>query len=341
MQYMKQLIILGMILFGFFFGVKKVDSELTGKEPVQKIIEKLGGENSPNMPNKVLPGASIEIGENLVKYGKAKHLGGGLTRRQSKHFVCTSCHNIEKESAYLNLVDPQERLEYVSEKSMPFLQGSPLFGIVNRTSFYNDDYEKKYGDLVLKARNNIREAIQLCAVECSQGRQLDDWEIESILMYLWTIDIKLDDLIFDEADLNLLQNAIKTGEGKPEALAMLRSKYLPTSPAHFTDPPVERKKNVDGESSDVKNGQLIYDQACLHCHERNDYSYYRLNHEKLSFQQLKNRMKYYDERSFYQVIRYGTKPKYGKKAYMPQYTIEKMSVKQLEDLRAYIIQESE
>ena len=92
--------------------------------------------------------------------------------KQSKHFVCTSCHNIQKEDPDLSIADPQARLEYARDMELPYLPGTTLYGAVNRTSFYNGDYEKKYGDLVKPARNNLREAIQLCAVECSQGRAL-------------------------------------------------------------------------------------------------------------------------------------------------------------------------
>ena len=44
--------------------------------------------------------------------------------------------------------------------------------------------------------------------------------------------------------------------------------------------------------------------------------------------------------SIYQVIRYGTPPKGGKEAYMPQYTAEKMSDQQMADLRAFIESEA-
>ena len=314
--------------------------KLTGQESVQEIVEKLGGEKSPNYPELPLVGSSIEIGENIVKYGNSKALTGGMTMRQSKHFVCTSCHNVERESTYLNVIDPQDRLEYTAEKGIPFLQGSPLFGLVNRTSFYNDDYEKKYGDLVDPARNDIREAIQLCAVQCSQGRALKPWEIESILSYLWTIDLKLDDLIFQESEIDLLENALSNTGDKNQAIDVLKSKYLDNSPAHFIDPPDNRKMGIDSIVANPGNGQLIYDNSCLHCHQRNDYSYYRLDHEKMTFKQLKNNSRHYDERSIYQVVRYGTEPMGGKKSYMPHYPIEKMSIQQMEDLRSYIFQEA-
>jgi hypothetical protein len=61
---------------------------------------------------------------------------------------------------------------------------------------------------------------------------------------------------------------------------------------------------------------------------------------KNTFRNLKNNLDNYHERSIYQVSRYGTSPAAGKKAYMPQYTIEKMSVQQLEDLKSFIIREA-
>lgn len=324
----------------FWVGAQKESLRELDGQPVQSLIEELGGEKSPNYPDKLLVGASAEIGENIVKHGISRELTGGISAKQSKHFVCTSCHNIEKETAFLNVIDPQERLEYTNEKGIPFLQGSPLYGIVNRTSFYNGDYEKKYGDLVLKARNNIREAIQLCAVECSQGRALKDWEVESVLMYLWTIQLDVNDLVFDQDELDVLEKATVSNNGNDEAIALLKSKYLDYSPAHFENPPENYRKGFDSIQGVPDNGALIYENGCLHCHNRNDYAYYELDKEKLTFRQLKNHMKIYDERSFYHVNRYGTKPKAGKRAYMPHYTIEKMSNQQLEDLRSYILQEA-
>ncbi len=327
---------------GFMYWVGAQNEEAIPMEDMQlqKVLEGLGAEKSPNYADKILPGATLEIGENIVKYGNSKGLDGSFTKRQSKHFVCTSCHNIEQESAFLNIEDPQERLEYTNEKGLPFVQGSPLYGIVNRVSFYNDDYEKKYGDLVFKARNDIREAIQLCAVECSQGRSLKDWEIESILMYLWSIDLKIKDLVFTMEELDMLESAIYEGQKQKEAIALLESKYLDRAPATFTNPPANYKKGFEQITGNPENGKMIYENGCLHCHMKNDYSYYELDKEKLSFKQLKNRMKLYDERSFYHVNRYGTKPLGGRKAYMPHYTKEKMSDQQLEDLRSYIIQQS-
>lgn len=337
----KYIVIFVLCFSTLWMGFREDSVRLKGDESVQQILEQLGEEKSPNYPTKPLVGSSKEIGESIVKTGVSRRLSGGKTMKQSKHFVCTSCHNIEQESAYLNVVDPQERLEYTAEKGLPFLQGSPLFGIVNRTQFYNDDYEKKYGDLVYPARENIREAIQLCAVQCSQGRALKDWEIESILDYLWTLDLKLDNLVLDQTEIDLLENALNKSSNGTEAISMLKSKYMNRAPAHFIDPPTDRKMGIDSIVGNPANGKLIYENSCFHCHKTNNYSFFRLDEEKLSFRQLKNNMTKYDVRSVYQVVRYGTEPHGGKKAYMPHYPLEKMSLQQMEDLRTYIYQQAD
>jgi len=60
----------------------------------------------------------------------------------------------------------------------------------------------------------------------------------------------------------------------------------------------------------------------------------------MTFRFLEKHLFVYDRYSIYQVVRWGTSPLTGKKAYMPQYTAEKMSVQQLEDLRAYILSQA-
>ena len=64
----------------------------------------------------------------------------------SKYYVCTTCHNLEIEDPDLRVSDPETRLTFAKENDLPFLQGSTFKGIVNRESWYNDDYVKKYGD---------------------------------------------------------------------------------------------------------------------------------------------------------------------------------------------------
>lgn len=305
--------------------------------PVWDVLEQVGV-SSPHDVDASIKGASVEIGRSLFHDGFADKPGGGTTKRQSKHFVCTSCHNTQREDPDLTQADPQARLDYAKENNLPLLQGTTLYGAVNRTSFYNDDYEKKYGKLVIPARNNIRKAIQLCAVECAQGRALKDWETESILMYLWSLQLTLNDLKLSKEEYASIEKGMD--QKKASVASLIQSKYLSGSPAHFVKPPENRTEGY-AYTGDAANGKLIYELSCLHCHENKRYSLFELDNNEMTFDYLERHIPRYSHASLYQVTRYGVRPLYGKRSYMPQYTAEKMSDQMVEDLRAYIVDRSE
>ncbi len=304
---------------------------------VAQVLTKLGDTPQPHTPDMNVPGVSAAIGKDLVLEGRTTLKGGGKTSRISPHFVCTACHNVERDEPDLAVVDPLARLKYDSEMGLPFVQGSALYGIVNRSSFYNGDYYKKYGDLVSPTRHNLREAIQLCATQCSQGRILQAWELESILAYLWSIDLKMYDLNLSPEEHLTINRALKGKENAAQAIALLKTKYLPGMPATFIDPPQDRKKGFS-DTGNIGTGKMIYELSCLHCHKNKIFSFLDLDNSKLSFDFLKRHFPTYSRYSVYQVARYGTHPIPWKRAYMPQYTKEKMSEQMLEDLRAYIEQ---
>lgn len=301
----------------------------------------LGGAPADHQVDLSIDGVSVEAGRRLVNEGVASlPEGGGKTNRQSKHFVCTSCHNMEKEDPDLRFADPEARLTYVAEQNLPFLPGTTLYGVVNRRSFYNGDYEKKYGDLVRPARKNLRGAISLCATECAQGRPLEGWEMESILAYLWTLELKIGDLPLTAEDHSQIAAAMNGDGDKKKTLALLEASYLDHSPATFLTPPEDRKEGYAVEG-DPRRGELVYEQSCLHCHGERRYSFFNLDNTSYSFDFLEKHMPTYSRYSTYQVVRYGTSPIAGKRAYMPHYTRERMSNKQVEDLRAYVGQRAQ
>ncbi len=310
------------------------------KHSVSEVLTKLGDKSIKFPPQYQLRNVSIENGKRLFHTGFSTKSSGKRTKKQSKHFVCTSCHNVEREDPDMSVTDPQARLEYAKEKGIPFLQGTTMYGAVNRENFYNGDYYKKYGDLVLKARNNIYEAIQLCAVECAQGRKLKQWELESILAYLWTLELQFDDLILSDDEKDFIETAMKEDIQKDSAIAIIKSKYLKGAPATFILPP-ENRKTGEAYVGDPQNGKLVYDLSCKHCHENERYSFFALDDSKLSFRHLKKHLPTYSRYSMYQVTRWGTSPLPGKGSYMPHYTKEKMSEQQLQDLRAYVLQQAE
>ncbi len=332
------------LLLGIMFLVSSMDhpvKKLTIDEntPVWSVLEYFGEQSPNHLVDPAIPHVNAEVGKDLIFKGFSKK--GKKAKKQSKHFVCTSCHNFKKEDPDLSKADPQARLEYVAKNNMPFLQATSLYGAVNRTSFYNDDYVKKYGNLVYAARNNLREAIQLCAVECAQGRRLKKWELESILAFLWTLELKMGDLNLSDSNYKSLREtaANKGVEVDQNSIDFIKQFYLQASPAHFVKPPENRKAGYK-EQGEPANGKLIYDLSCKHCHEDKRYSYFNLDDSKMSFKYLEEHIGKYSHASLYQVTRYGTQPLYGKRSYMPYYPLEKMSNQQLEDLRSYIEQEA-
>jgi mono/diheme cytochrome c family protein len=314
-------------------------TQLTDEMTVWEIFEKLGKIKLHKVDPKVV-GFSAAKGEELVKQGFTTNEKGKKTPRQSKFFVCTSCHNAQRETDQLSSLNPQDRLDYAAKHKIPFLQGSTFFGIVNRVAFYNDDYQKKYGsDPNIKAANrDIRKAIQLCATQCAQGRPLEDWELESILAYFWTLELKVKDLNLNAEEKKKIEFALNESRSTARAVNIMESKYIDQYPAHFAEPMIYRTLQYDFEQKEKRmaNGKNIYDLSCKHCHEGKRYSFFALDDSKASFRYLDKKMQEGHPHSLYKISRIGTYPETGKRAYMPQYTIEKMSDTQLEDLRIYV-----
>ena len=128
---MKKTIVLLIPVILLFCSSLSTDLEINGETPVWEVLIKLG-ETPPNhMPNTSVRGYSVGVGKDIALYGVAKDANGKKIKLQSKHFVCTSCHNIQKEDPDLTKHDPQARLDYVAEKGLPFVQGTTLYAVVN------------------------------------------------------------------------------------------------------------------------------------------------------------------------------------------------------------------
>ncbi len=313
--------------------------ELTPDTPVAEVLERLGDAPLPHKPNLMLQGASAERGYEIVHFGTTTAPDGQRTTRQSPHFVCTSCHNTVREDPDLAVADPEARLDFCVENGIPFLPATTLFGLVNRTSFYNGDYEKKYGELVQRARHDLRQAIQLCAVACSQGRRLEPWELESVLAYLWTLQLKMADLRLSESAWRQVKEALAAGKADGKAVAHIKARYLQAAPATFVPPPDDRRQGY-ALPGNPERGRRLYHSSCLHCHRNKRYSFFALDYDPRTFAFLERHLARYTRYSIYQVIRWGTEPIPGKRAYMPNFTLERMSHQQVEDLRAFIEQQA-
>jgi len=309
------------------------------KTPVYEVLRQLG---EPAVKHQFqYTTRQVQQGEEIVKLGRTLGPDGKRTRYVSKYYVCTSCHNIEREDPDLRVSDPEARLPYVKARGLPFLQGTTFRGIVNRESWYNDDYVKKYGeDLIGKAHRDLREAIQLCAVQCSQGRPMERWEIDAVLAYFWTLQWRLEDLGLDAEQIRTLQGAARAESRRDSLRHYLKSLYLQKSPAHFFDAPPDKSKGY-GLKGNPNRGRDLYNLSCLHCHKPGGVSHYILDHSKYSFRHLRKMIPKDSHMSLYQIIAYGTYAIPGHKPYMPHYPLERMSKQQVEDLRAYIEQQCE
>ena len=80
----------------------------------------------------------------------------------------------------------------------------------------------------------------------------------------------------------------------------------------------------------------MFEKACLFCHQNGRVAYLELSKDDITANMFLNHMKGYTDLSLYQILRWGTHPKDGRKQYMPMYTKEKMSDQQIEDIIAYL-----
>ena len=323
------------LLTGWFSDNKESIADEWNKEtPVSEVLWGLGEEKPKHFVRNITK-EKIKQGEELVKIGKTTSPKGRKTTFISKYYACTSCHNIGREDPDLTKVDPDARLDYAVEQNMPYLQGSTFWGIVDRETWYNDDYIKKYGDLLDKAQGDLKESIQVCAVYCSQGRKVKKWEIDAILAYYWSLQIKVGDLDLSDEDWASIKENAADANKKEELTQLIKSKYMQKSPATFTDPPEDKKEGYAYKGRPAK-GEAIYRLSCMHCHRANGESEVILDKTKSSFRWLKKHMFDNTQLSAYHVIRKGTYDALGHQEYMPHYTLEKLSDQQMEDLRAYI-----
>lgn len=330
MKYLLPLFLLSVLAFSARPDVLPVVDEAT---PVYEVLRALGAPERADVMVRPIPDASAELGRRIVLEGQ---LAGG--NRQSAHFKCTSCHNVVREDPVLKDANPTARLAYAEANDLPFLPGTTLWGAVNRESYYNGDYEKKYGDLVKNARRDLRGAIQLCATECAQGEALNETEMESVVAYLHTIGLTLADLPASAPTIERINRAISSKDASRQGIiADLKAGYLLASPATFVLPPQDRKTGYPvATTPNPANGHALYQRACLHCHEKQRYSFFELAETTESYDFLTKHFPRYTRHSVYQVGRYGTSPIPGKRAYMPHYTAERMTDLQMEELRAYL-----
>ena len=305
---------------------------LTPESSVAETMYALGQEKPSHFRENVSP-EEIERGRQLVWEGITSNPPQGETSAPiSRFFTCVTCHNTVREDPDLTKVDSDARLSYAMEKRIPYLQGSTFWGIVNRTSWYNDDYVLKYGELVEKAKNSLEESTQLCALVCSQGRTLKQWELDAIIAYYWSLEMNLGDLGLTDPERLAQLAALPDTAG----LQQIQDLFIPKSPATFSEPPTDKDAGYYGSEGNPTRGQAIYELGCQHCHRQGGGSDVILDDFKSTFRWLERNIPADSPLSIYEIVRHGTYSEAGHRPYMPHYTQEKLSDQQLEDLRAYV-----
>ena len=276
-----------------------------------------------------------DIGLELILTGKTKRKLF-KSKAISSYFVCTDCHNLKREFENPSDQNPENRMAYAQKNDLPFLPASTFWGIYNRQTFYNDDYVKKYGELISTAKKSLPESIQVCAKYCSSGRYLENWELDAIMHYFKKTELRLKDLNLSEVQKSALSIIEDLSiEDKKSILLSIDNSFTKGYSAHFSET-MPRDDRKYGENGNVANGKFIYNKACMYCHLDGRVTYLKLDTDKLSAQMfLKNKTNYSDL-SIYQIIRQGTYAMPGRNQYMPRFTKDKMSDQQIEDLMAYL-----
>ena len=306
--------------------------------PLWDLLEKLGMSGAPRA--KSIAESSAERGSEFVHKGYSSK-NGKKTAKLSKFYVCTTCHNTVKEFEDPSKISAADRLDYAAKTGIPYLQASTFYGIVNRNNFFNGDYRKQFekDPEIKKASGDIRAAIRFCNKNFAQSRELEEWELESILSYFWTLQFKVSDLKLSTVDKEQIKKALQSENAKASALSFIQSKYAQAMPATFLKIPrfAAPKEDAYKDSKRLKDGKVIYEQSCLHCHLNKRYSFFSLENELLTFKAMEKatRSENYIF-SMYYLTREGLPPRMGHHSAMPLFTAEKLSPEQLESLYLYV-----
>lgn len=315
-------------------------TKISEESSVSDLLHALGDPQPAHKLQQTSP-EMVETGRQLVFTGKANNPGSGIPgERISHYFYCTDCHNTVREDPDLaNLGDPAAKLAYAREHDIPLLQATTFAGIVNRESWYNGDYAKKYklSLAVRAARSDLKKAIELCSRECSQGRDPEGWEMNAMLAYFWSLQWTIGDLGYTATDLSELKRRAINPDEHASLIGEIKSRYALASPATFGSIPEDPKAGYPTDREpDLEAGQAIFELSCLHCHGADGASEHYFGDKPDVWESLDRKFGTPSEKSVYGYLRLGTHPEKDKHPYMPNYTKERLSDTQIEDLRAYI-----
>ncbi len=113
--------------------------------------------------------------------------------------------------------------------------------------------------------------------------------------------------------------------------------YVKNFTATFLPIPSFSSDLLNSKEINLDHGKFIFERACMHCHEKGNYSFYHLDRSKMTFKHLEQaaRSENYIFSMFY-LVREGLEPRKGHQSHMPLFTAERMSPQQLNSLYAYV-----
>jgi hypothetical protein len=286
-----------------------------------------------------------EWGRNLVTRGRVDNppVGPSPSALLAETYRCVHCHNLVREDAKLTVQDPElrERAIRLAAASEPakrdgtilgLTPGTTFFGAVNRESFYNGHYERYRRLRVANGERmnpeRLADAIQVCCSYCSAGRLPEAWELDSLLAFFWTLELRFKDLDLPEKEgqalLELLISDVE--EKKREGRQALRRHYLLKSRADATEEPHVSKDATDSYADgtaytgEARRGKLLYRSACAGCHGGGV-------HPQAGAELVAG------DKRFHEYVWKGTE---RDGLYMPLFTAQRLSRQQAADIRAYL-----
>jgi len=284
-------------------------------------------------------------GKQLVTTGRVSNppTGAAPSAPIASCYRCIDCHNLVREDLRLREQDPEAREKMIRDRapadpaqrdaaSLAMLPGTTLWGAVNRERFYNGYYERYHRLKVSGGRAmdplSLADAVEVCASYCSGGRFPQSWELDAILAFLWDSELKLKDLDLSSDQQNALLEMLKSKQSDAvrEARERLKAAFLSAAGASRVRPPIASRGDsdfYDGAKTfrgDATRGKLLYQSACLGCHN---------GHAN----EVDGRRLARDDVQFHKYIWDGTQ---RSGVYMPLFTEERLSRRQAADIRAYL-----
>ncbi len=333
-----------------------------GRTEHQERISKMVFEDGKTYGWKDFSGWGREIFFN--GYVKNPPTGPDSSKPVSKKFKCIVCHNYEREDPDLAVQDPEARFEWIEKTGAKIflLQGTTMSGVVNRETFYPDDFGKYHNLCVPKGEgpvwlpcgplfgicrpgcrtmdpDSLEDAIQVCSNYCSVGRYLERWELYALLAFFWDQEIKLEDLDLSPERATEVTEILALpspgSEGVKKLRGLLANKYSKKADNTYRGIPKVVKDNSGGTSvveykdssrftGDPDRGERLFKLSCGRCHDRKDDPFTPDKASHLTE----------DLEKFHKMIAKGTRSSY--KHYMPNFTLERLSRQQAADILMYL-----